>query len=363
MIRVEKTLFSLILILLFTQLAQGQVTVRPRLVWEVNKVNLGTIFEEQGPQMAQFNFTHTQDSLFHIEKIWTDCGCTTAEYTKDTLSVGDQGIVKVIYDPTTSAGYFSRMIIVQGNLMGSLDTLYIEGTAIPKSSNPQLIYPEQRANLGFRLSKINMGEVFTNEPKIKEVEVYNFGDKSFYKDSLSYAGPDYIRVIQLTDSIQPNDRGLLQFEYSGEKKNDLGFFEDQVQLFWKDSTLIRIPVMANVFEYYAPFSKENLNLVPQLYIASKEINLKTISSDSPQIEMVSLNNRGREVLEIHKVQGNCECLTLEIPQTSINPGETLQLKIIFDPKGRKGIDQRNIYVFSNDPVNPVQQIILKSRVE
>lgn len=363
MIRVVKSLFSLIVVLSITQFAQAQEPVTPRLIWEVNKVDLGTIFEEQGPQVAQFNFTHTQDSLFHIEKIWTDCGCTTAEYTEDTLSVGGQGLVKVIYDPSTSAGYFSRMIIVQGNLIGSQDTLYIEGTAIPKSSDPASTYSERRGQLGFRLSKVNMGDVFTNEPKIKQVEVYNFGDQPFFKDSLSYAGPDYINVRQLTDSILPNDRGLLQFEYSGEKKNDLGFYEDQIQLFWKDSTLIRIPVLANVFEYYAPFSKENLNIVPQLFIEQKEINLKTISANSPQVEMVSLNNRGRQVLEIHKVQGNCECLRLEIPQTTLNPGETIQLKVVFDPKGRKGIDQRNIYVFSNDPVNPVQQIILKSRVE
>jgi len=31
--------------------------------------------------------------------------------------------------------------------------------------------------------------------------------------------------------------------------------------------------------------------------------------------------------------------------------------------GRKGIDQRNIYIFTNDPVNPVQLLVIKSRVD
>ena len=209
-----------------------------------------------------------------------------------------------------------------------------------------------------------MGEVFTNVPKLKEVEVYNFGTTTFYKDSLSYAGPEYIQVSQLTDSIMPNDRGLLQVSYDGAMKNDLGYFEDQVSLNWKDTTnFIQLDVLADVFEYYAPFAKENLNLVPQLVIEPKEKDLKTIKSSTIQVENVVLNNRGRQVLKIKKIQGNCECLKLELPKTSLDPGESLVLKVVFDPKGRQGIDQRNIYIFSNDPVNPVQLFLLKSRVE
>jgi hypothetical protein len=78
---------------------------------------------------------------------------------------------------------------------------------------------------------------------------------------------------------------------------------------------------------------------------------------------VTLTNKGREELEIRKIQGNCACLTLEIPKTTLRPGESIELKITFDPKGRKGIDQRNIYIFSTDPLNSVQLLVLRSRIE
>jgi hypothetical protein len=103
--------------------------------------------------------------------------------------------------------------------------------------------------------------------------------------------------------------------------------------------------------------------VPQLFIENKEVNLGSISPNTIQIRTVNLTNRGHQVLEIRKIQGNCECLKLEMGKTSINPGETLEMKITFDPKGRFGLDQRNIYIFSNDPVNSVQLIVVKSRVE
>ncbi|MDR7131922.1 hypothetical protein J2X69_004288 [Algoriphagus sp. 4150] len=364
MIRIEKTFYILLILSFFSQLAVAQDTITPKLIWAVNKVDLGTVLEEQGSQMAEFQFTHTQDSLFFIEKVWTDCGCTTVDYTKDTLVVGESGSLLVSFDPSSSAGYFSRMIVVKGNLLGAQDTLYIEGNAIPRASDPEGTYRTRKGDLGFRLSKINVGEVLTNEPKLKQVEVYNFGEKIFHKDSLMYTGPEYIRVNQLSDVILPNDRGLLQVFYDGNMKGDLGYFEDKISLNWQDSTTyIDLDVLADVFEYYAPFSKENLNLVPQLVIGTKEIDLKTIKASTIQVEYVVLSNRGKQVLEIKKIQGNCECLKLELPKTSLDPGESIELKVVFDPKGRQGIDQRNIYIFSNDPLNPVQLFLLKSRVE
>lgn len=364
MIRIEKLLYTLTFLCFLCQHALAQDTITPKVIWAVNKVDLGTILEEQGPQVAEFQFTHTQDSLFYIETVLTDCGCTTVEYTKDTLVVGESGVLQVSFDPSSGAGFFSRMIVVKGNLQGVQDTLFIEGNAIPRASDPISAYRIRKGDLGFRLAKINVGEVFTNEPKLKQVEVFNFGSRPFYKDSLEYTGPEYISVSQLTDSIMPNDRGVLQVAYDGALKDDLGYFEDPISLNWQDSTtFIQLDVLADVFEYYAPFSKDNLNLVPQLVMGPREIDLKTIKSTAIQVENVVLSNRGRQVLEIKKVQGNCECLKLELPKTTLDPGESLELKVVFDPKGRQGIDQRNIYVFSNDPVNPVQLFLLKSRVE
>lgn len=358
-----KILFSFVFSVFLSQTAQAQQPLPSRLVWKVNKVDLGTLLEEEGPQIAEFSFTHTQDSLFYIEKVWTDCGCTTADFTKDTLKVGESGTVRVSFDPTSGAGFFSRMIVVKGNLAGSQDTLFIEGIAIPYPENPEKAYGVRKADLGFRLSKVNMGEAFTNEPKLKEIEFYNFSKFTLKKSELNSQTPDYITISQVQDSIRPQERGLLLISYDAKAKNDLGFFEYRTVIFWGEKQKLELDILADVFEYFAPFAKENLNTVPQLFIENKEVNLGAISPNAIQTRTVSLENKGQEVLMIRKIQGNCECLKLEMPKTAINPGETLLMKITFDPKGRLGIDQRNIYIFSNDPVNSVQLVVLKSRVE
>lgn len=363
MIGVQKILFGLILLIGYPQVIQAQEAVIPRLIWKVNKIDLGTVLEEEGPKIAEFEFTHTQDSLFFIELVVTDCGCTTVSYNQDTLAVGESGKVAISFDPSSGAGYFSRMIIVKGNLMNSQDTLYIEGTAVPFPEKPDAAYQRIEGNLGFRLNKVNMGEVLTNEPKLKQVEIFNFGAAPINAQSLTVAGPAFIQVTQRDQLIFPNQRGLLDVYFDGNEKGDLGFSEDQVVLSWGEDYLVRLAVLANVFEYFPPIPKDELNDVAQLAIDPKEIDLRTISQNAVQKKSVTLTNKGREELVIRKIQGNCECLTLEIPKTTLRPGESIELQITFDPKGRKGIDQRNIYIFSSDPLNSVQLLVLKSRVE
>ncbi len=361
--RIRLPFLSIAVLVLLLQSVQAQETVIPKLIWKVNKVDLGTVFEEQGKQIAEFEFTHTQDSLFYVEDVWTDCGCTTVDFTKDTLDVGESGILQVSFDPASAAGYFNRLIIVKGNLQDIQDTLFLEGIAIPYPENPDRIYSTKISNVGFRLPKLNMGEVFTNVPKVKMLEIYNFGEETLYADSLKYNVPDFIQISQVTDFIRPQERGLIQVSYDGAAKGELGFVEDQFAIAWDSLSVIPIPVLAEVFEYFPPFSKDELKVVPQLVLEKNEIDLKNISANSIKNELVQITNRGQKVLEIREIQGNCKCLKLEISKTEINPGESVQLRITFDPSGRKGIDQRNIYLFSNDPVNPVQLLVLKSRVE
>ena len=345
--------------------SHAQVGSVPKLIWKVNRIDIGTVLEEQGLQHTEFEFTHTQDSLFFIQDIWAECGCTTVEYTRDTLGVGESGKIKVSFDPSSSAGFFSKLIVVKGNLSGVQDSLYLEGISIPYPINLERAYPVEIGSLGFRLKKVNMGDVFTNEPRIKYVEFFNRGRALLDKGAFRSVTPPYIQMSQVQQFVRPNERGLLMIRYDGALKNGLGFFEDVVPITWENVEMeeINLEIIADLFEYFAPIQKSELNDVPQLFIAQKEIDLKEISSKTIVRRTVTLTNQGRQTLELKKVEGNCECLIIEAPKLTLEPGESMELSFTFDPIGRKGIDQRNVYLFSNDPVNPVQLIIMKSRIE
>lgn len=362
--RLQLFLFSLTILLVVVFSSKAQQIGKPILDWKAKRIDLGTLLEEQGVQKVVFEFTYSGDSLFIIREVEAECGCTTVEFTRDTLRKGESGSVQLAFDPSLAAGFFSKLIVVKGPSALVQDSLFLEGTSIPYPTNLSRAYPLKLRDLGFRLKKVNMGDVFDNEPKIKYVEFFNFREDFLEKNKFEFRAPNYIKLEQVQDFVRPQERGLIKFSYDSKLKNDLGFVEDEVSFSWKSDSkdLITLQVLADLFEYFPPISKDKLADSPHLMIQPTVLDLGEISSKIVVRRMVTLSNPGKNTLEIRKIQGNCECLTIEIPKNTLSSGESIELSLVFDPVGRKGIDQRNIYIFSNDPVNPVQLIVMKSRI-
>lgn len=343
----------------------GQESPPSKLIWKVNRINLGTLLEEEGPQQVSFEYTLSQGSPFAIEEVRTDCGCTTVSFSKDTLQLEQSGMISVSFDPSAAAGFFSKLVVVQGGQGQIQDSLFVEGIAIPYPVDLDRNYPVKLGQIGLRLRKINMGEVFDNEPKQKYVEFFNAGSSPLTKSSFYAQTPSYIHIEQVQGLVRPKERGLLKVSYDASQRTDLGAVVDKIGISWSsnDLQMLELEVLANLFDYFAPIKREELDLVPQLFFDEKIVDLGEISSKEIQRKSVTLTNLGKEKLEVRKLQGNCTCLLLELPVKELYPGETTALTLVFDPQGRKGIDQRNIYLFTNDPVNPVQLLVLKSRIK
>jgi hypothetical protein len=359
MIRLFLFLFSG---LLFGLQGYAQQQGPSKLVWKVNRIDLGTILQEQGVQSVAFDYTLSQGGAFAIQEVFTDCGCTTIDYSKDSIVLGQSGKVLVDFDPSSAAGFFSKLVLVRGNKGQVQDSLFIEGIAVPYPSNLERNYPVKLGDLGFRMKKVNMGDVFDNEPKVKFLEFFNYGSKPLEKKYIQVKSPDFIQVEQVQELVRPQERGLLKISYAASMRSELGAVADQIQVKWGAAEPIELSIIADLFDYFAPISKSDLEIVPQLYLAQKVVDLGQIASSAVRRQTVVLSNLGKQDLEIRKIQQNCSCLVLEYTKNVLLPGEKMDLNLIFDPIGRKGIDQRNIYIFTNDPVNPVQLLVLKSRI-
>ena len=362
MIRLVLFLFSGLLVG-FEAYAQQQAVAK--LVWKVNRIDLGTVLEEQGLQSVVFDYTLSQGSHFAIQEVVTDCGCTTVSYSKDSLEIGESEKISVEFDPSSASGFFSKLVLVKGNQGQVQDSLFIEGIALPYPANLERNYPVKLQFLGLRMKKVSMGDVFDNEPKVKYLEFFNYGTQTLEKQDFNAKTPAYIQIQQVQDLVRPQERGLLKISYEAKQRPELGVVSDNIWINWgnEEEEKIELEVLADLFDYFSPISKDRLEEVPQLMISQKIIQLGEISSNAVQRRSVTLTNLGKENLEIRKVQGNCPCLITEYPKSLLLPGEKIDLNLVFDPVGRKGIDQRNIYIFTNDPVNPVQLLVIKSRVD
>jgi hypothetical protein len=78
---------------------------------------------------------------------------------------------------------------------------------------------------------------------------------------------------------------------------------------------------------------------------------------------ISYRNSGKKPLIIRHMQSNCTCLTIKPEAKNLQPGEVAQLQISFDPTGREGLQNKAITIYSTDPVNPVQRLMIKLVIE
>lgn len=77
---------------------------------------------------------------------------------------------------------------------------------------------------------------------------------------------------------------------------------------------------------------------------------------------ITVTNTGKEPLIIFKKAGSCDCVAAVASNDMIGPGESTELMVYFDTKGRKGPQLRKIELTCN--TDPAQVFItLKTDVE
>lgn len=363
--KVGKLIWGCFLLVFGPFVVEAQVDNGRQLVWERNLIDIGTVMQEKGEVVSEFLFVNKADFPIFIQDIVTDCGCTTVSYTTDTLSLDKIGSVKVSYEPTGRSGPFSKMIIVKTNIDSEGDSLFLEGYNLPYPENVEKHYFNRLGELGFNATTINMGNVFNNEPKVKQVDFFNFKNYPILLNEVQTVVPPHVKVEFVPEVIPPNSRGLLSFSYDGAVLNDLGHFSDSLRLVLvgKEEPSVPLKMVAAVHEYFEPVPLHEVKNLPKLVLSEVEVDFNRIRSNMPVSKIITVTNEGPQPLHIRKVLSNCDCLTFSLSKEEFAPGEKGDLVLTLDPKGRRGIDYKTLSIFSNDPLSPTRTVVIKSRIE
>jgi len=105
-------------------LAKGQA----KLVFSKKTIDLGMIAKKNNSTVViNFIFSNNGNSLLVIYKVKASCGCTTADWSKKPIQLGEKGIVKVNFDTKNQNGFFSKSLFVESNSDESVVLLKIKG--------------------------------------------------------------------------------------------------------------------------------------------------------------------------------------------------------------------------------------------
>ena len=87
-----------------------------------------------------------------------------------------------------------------------------------------------------------------------------------------------------------------------------------------------------------------------------EVNEKSHEfGDIPQTQKAEydfiVTNTGRENLIIRKVKASCGCTAVTPEKKVLSSGESTNIHVAFDPRGKSGRQSKTITVITNDPKN------------
>jgi hypothetical protein len=134
----KKIIVALFLIASVPTFAQSVVSMMPTVFpvtlenavfnWTSKNHDFGKI-KVNSPVMHEFTFTNTGDVPLVISSVQASCGCTVANYTKDPIPAGAEGVVKATYNAAT-LGKFTKTVTVNANTEDGVVVLTITGEVV-----------------------------------------------------------------------------------------------------------------------------------------------------------------------------------------------------------------------------------------
>ncbi|MEL7006381.1 MAG: DUF1573 domain-containing protein [Bacteroidota bacterium] len=243
--------------------------------------------------------------------------------------------------------------------------LYIKGKVMPKALKIEDELRTQVGSLRLKYRSLNLGKVKTaDEPAMKKFDVYNDSDKEIvFSDQMQ--SPDHISVSFEPAVLASKARGNLVITYDAKGRNDLGFMNDNVTFYTNEQgedSIKSISVYATIEEFFPPMTKEEFDKAPRLSIEEAVYDFGKIKQDNVVSTEFTLKNNGQSKLNIRKAIGNCSCTVANLKKENIKPGESVTMKVTFDPKGRKGNQQKSVTIYSNDPKASAQRVTIKAYI-
>lgn len=204
---------------------------------------------------------------------------------------------------------------------------------------------------------LNFKSGFIGDTLNAEIALYNFGGGAVDLSKAVY-DPNYDMVFS-PKLVQHNEFTLLKAQLRTDASFSLGFNRSLIKIKDKAGRLIFTVPVQFTLEERPNFTEENS---PRLAVNIVEHDFKSIQQNSIGSTQILVTNIGIGVLQLKKVESNCDCLTYQLSKDNLQAGESVQIDVFFNAKNRVGYERKTLAIFSNDPTRPTTVVVFKANV-
>lgn len=351
-----------IILILFLLVTAQMLNAQPQIKFSNTEYDYGSIKEDGGVAQTVFEFVNTGNQPLVINNVKATCGCTTPEWTRTPIPPNAKGTITVGYNPQNRPGAFSKNVNVYSNTQPSVTILTIKGKVDPRQKTMEEVYPREMGPLRWKSNYLSLGTAYNNEKKEGTLEFIN--NTSAAVRAGVYRTPEHMSVKFIPEVIEPGKEGKIQIIYDASKKNAFGYVSDRVYLSLNDEkqNTFSIGVSVTIQEDFSKLTTEQMANAPVAVFSDKVFDFGTIKQGDKPVHQFKLTNSGKSDLIIRNVKASCGCTAVK-HENVIKPGQTIDLTVEFNSRGKRSRQNKSVTVITNDPKNPTTVLRVMGNVE
>ncbi|MCS7005680.1 MAG: hypothetical protein NZM38_10205 [Cytophagales bacterium] len=322
------------------------------IVFKVDSIYVGRLKINDFPLTRIFEYQILDDST-EIVEVQPDCACSALlenQYEKK------RGSLQVTFD-AYKAGSFLKKIKIIYKVKENTDSTFVvlAGYIEPFDTEPFMQFPFSIGKLRTQSKNINLG-IITNQGVVrKNILIYNDAPYDIIIDSI-YT-PPYLEIVwkespRIFKAKQINEITLF---YHPEIKNDFGYSVDDFVLFTKDTSFLEyhFTITATIRQYTPPLDQIDIYNIPQLYI--KELEVSYDAEHNPIVELF-IKNIGNQSLIIYEIEHDEILELISLDKSVLMPQEEAMAVFKIKPIKKNHMNELQIVVFSNAPLEPLRKV-------
>lgn len=214
-------LFALSLLLSGCFLASAQLALCGE------SVNFGIIREADGMKTATAYVKNVSESPVFLLKVKPTCGCTAADFPRESILPGDSACITLTYNPLRRPGRFNKEVKVFPS-DGEMIRIPIHGTVIASESTLNQLYPDKAGPLRLSESTLMPLRALTTEPRKMVAGFYNTASEPLAVQ-VSCDSPA-VEVEFYPDIVGAGEKGVIEVTVNPLKEEAKGKKEYNLQL-------------------------------------------------------------------------------------------------------------------------------------
>ena len=327
-------------------------------------VDIGQV-EFQKPATVSFKLKNLSGKPFRINKIQTDCGCTTVEAPQGVIEKGATYNVTATYDARTLGRFTKRAYLTLDNGQEPL-RLTIRGVVVNEVVDFVGGYPYTLGALMVDNNEIEFDDVNRGAQPYQTIHILNTSDQPSQPQLMHL--PPYLTAEVSPTTIMPGHSGKATITLDSHKLRDFGLSQTNIYLGFAQGDKVAvnkaIEVSAVLLPDFEELSDEELSIAPHIQISADTLDLGSFSGKKKKHGDIEITNTGKSTLDIRSLQMFNAGLKVSLNKTKLEPGETAKLRvtaIASDIKGAKRLPR--ILIITNDPDRPKVVIWVKVKNE